>query len=105
LAQYSVDVVVNNEPPAFFVNMNIGALHIPMATNAAGDWEGTLKAAQIALPANFTLVARGFPNRPYVVTITLTPSDGTAVVSYASKNLKLDNNGFANFQDAIKQTP
>jgi hypothetical protein len=104
LAKYDVDVVVDSEPPTLFVSVDISATHIPTARNADGAWEGTVKNVDLTLPAPIDLTLRGMPNRPYCVTITLTPTDESAEIDYKTKNKKLDNHGYDHLLDSIKKS-
>jgi hypothetical protein len=84
--------------------VDIGSTHISTARNSDGDWEGKAAGLSLALPATIDITARGMPNRPYAVSVTLTPADGSAEIDYKSKNKKLDKNGFDHFQDTIKNS-
>lgn len=101
MAKFDIDVTVANEPPVFFVSVDIGPVHISTARNADGDWEGTAQAVELDLPATIDFTGRGYPKRPYSLSVTLTPADGSAEVDYNSKNTKLDQRGYAHLQDVI----
>lgn len=104
MATYDIDVTVTNEPPVFFVSVDLGPIHIAMARNANGDWEGTAQGVDLDLPGNIDFTARGYPNRPFSLAVTLTPADGSAAVNYKSKDKKLDNRGFVHLQDVVKRS-
>lgn len=102
MAKYNVDVVVSDEAPSLFVSLDIGTEHIDTARNADGDWEGTAEGLDLDLPADFLFTARGLPNRPYTLTITLSRSDGSSEVDYKSKETKLSKRGYARLKDTIE---
>ena len=108
MAQYDIDVTVSNEPPTFWATADIGPLGIATSRNANGDWEGKAKAVQLTLPVQFNVSARGLPNRPVNVEITLTPADGSPMIDY-KKAGQLDNQGRYSLNDtlqvAAKQAP